>query len=617
MRQNIRKIELLAPAKNADIAIEAIKHGADAVYMGASAFGARAAAGNSIDDIAAVTEFAHKFNARVYATVNTIIYDNELKEVENLIKRIYHSGVDAIIIQDMGILRLDIPPIELHASTQCDIRTPEKAKFLESLGFAQLVLARELSAKEISDIHNTVTVPLESFVHGALCVSYSGRCEISQVLKKRSANRGECAQICRLPFDLIDEKGNVIIANKHLLSLRDFNQSERIGKLLEAGVSSFKIEGRLKDVNYVKNVVAYYRQKIDTIIAANPQKYIRSSTGKTELTFTPNLYKSFNRSFTHYFFDKRELNNGDKIASIHTPKSQGEPIGTVCSCKNNKIYINNNAKSKLHNGDGFSYLSQTYEYCGFRANSVKNDEITTFNPINIRTGSKLYRTFDNDFDNLMHKNTAERYIDISCKLTYINTYLYLEISDCRGNNVMTSLYVGNLEYAKTSQHDRQIAVLSKVGNTIYRLKSATVVDGLFIPSSILTQLRRDAINILDANQRISYAYKYREAEKYDTQCYTNSLIYSDNVANNMAKNVYMSHGVISIEPAIEVEDREISKKAVMHTRYCIRRELGACKKDRNALKHLPEKIYLKYGKDTILEVMCDCKNCEMKIYIND
>ena len=306
------RIELLAPARDAVIAMAAIDHGADAVYMGASHHGARADATNSIEDVRRACDYAHRFGARIYATVNTLVYDDELAAVEQLTHELYNASVDALIVQDLGLLRLDLPPIALHASTQCDLRTPEKARFLEALGFSQLVMARELTLDEIAAIRQATTVPLEAFVHGALCVSYSGRCALSYALKGRSANRGECAQLCRLPYDLVDGQGRILVEGKHLLSLRDLAQNDRLEQMMAAGVSSFKIEGRLKDMAYVKNVVAYYRRAIDKVIERHPDDYRRASTGTVELTFTPALEKSFNRGFTHYFLDERHPQDGNR-----------------------------------------------------------------------------------------------------------------------------------------------------------------------------------------------------------------------------------------------------------------------------------------------------------------
>ena len=333
--KTVRRIELLAPAKNVEIGQQAILHGADAVYIGAPRFGARSTAGNSIADLARLIDFAHRFDARVYITLNTILRDDELRDAERLIHELYKIESDALIVQDMGITRLDIPPIALHASTQADNRTPEKVKFLEQCGFSQVVLARELSLGQINEIARSVQVPLEVFVHGALCVSYSGQCYLSEAMCGRSANRGECAQYCRLPYTLIDGKGNVIAKDKHLLSLRDLNQSDKLEELLDAGVSSFKIEGRLKDMAYVKNCTAYYRQELDKIFKRRPE-YRTASTGHSSIEFTPRLEKSFNRGFTHYFLDGR---TPEPIASPDTPKSLGEYVGKVKQSDKNTFTI--------------------------------------------------------------------------------------------------------------------------------------------------------------------------------------------------------------------------------------------------------------------------------------
>ena len=404
-------IELLAPARDADIAIAAIDHGADAVYMGASHHGARADATNSLDDVRRACDYAHQFGARIYATVNTLIYDDELMEVERLVHDLYRIGVDALIVQDLGLLKLDLPPIALHASTQCDLRTPEKARFLEALGFSQLVMARELTLDEISDIRKATTVPLEAFVHGALCVSYSGRCAISQVLKGRSANRGECAQMCRLPYDLVDGQGRVLVAGKHLLSLRDMARHDRLEQMMAAGVSSFKIEGRLKDAGYVKNVVAYYRRAIDKVIERHPEQYQRASFGSVELNFEPALEKSFNRGFTHYFLDERHPKDGVSIASIDTPKSQGERLGHVTRCNGNTLSIDTHAR--LANGDGLSYLNAQGEFTGVRVNrAVGNGTVLLREPTAIPRGTLVYRTADKAFNDLLAKASATRHITV-------------------------------------------------------------------------------------------------------------------------------------------------------------------------------------------------------------
>ena len=378
-----QSVELLAPARDLETAMAAIAHGADAVYMGAMRFGARRSAGNSVDAIRRAVEYAHKYSAKVYATVNTIVYDDELDDVGKLIGELYHAGVDALIVQDMGILRMDIPPIQLHASTQCDIRTVDKAKFLENAGFSQLVLARELTVEEIRAIRAAVDVPLEYFVHGALCVSYSGRCHASCALTGRSANRGECAQICRLPYDLSDERG-VVERGKHLLSLKDNNQSDRLEALLDAGVTSLKIEGRLKDVAYVKNVTAYYSERLNDICRRNPQRYCRSSSGRCRYTFEPDPAKSFNRGFTHYFSVGRTP-DGELAAPI-SPKSIGERVGTVVSSKGRTVAVRSD--KSFANGDGFVYFD-AQELKGFRANRIDGNRIETLNKLTIASGTPL------------------------------------------------------------------------------------------------------------------------------------------------------------------------------------------------------------------------------------
>ena len=425
-----RKIELLAPARNRDVAIAAINCGADAVYIGATNFGARSAAGNSVEDIAAVVEYARRFDAKVYVTVNTVIYDDEIKQVESLVRDLYNIGVDALIVQDMSLLRMDIPPIPLHASTQCDIRTVEKAKFLEAVGFSQLVLARELSLGEISSISSSIDIPVEVFVHGALCVCYSGRCTLSCATKSRSANRGECAQLCRISYDLVDGSGKLLLPQKHLLSLRDMNQSENIAALIKAGASSFKIEGRLKDADYVCNVVAAYRRAIDDVIAASNGELERSSHGTSALSFSPSLGKSFNRGFTQYFLNNRRPQSL-KMASFLTPKSMGECIGKVKSVRGNRVVLD--SKVQVHNGDGISYFNSEGRYDGFRANSVNGAEITALSqsPITLKPGDVVYRTFDKDFNDMVSM-PSRRTLAIDLALRIVDGEVVLHACDERG-----------------------------------------------------------------------------------------------------------------------------------------------------------------------------------------
>ncbi len=612
MKTKLRPIELLAPARDAQVALAAIAHGADAVYLGPASHGARAQAGNSTADIARVCDVAHQFGVQVYATVNTLVYDDELRQVERLITDLYHAGVDALIVQDMSVLRLDIPPIGLHSSTQCDLRTPEKAKFLSAVGFSQLVMARELSAGEIAAIHAAVPgVPLEGFIHGALCVSYSGRCQVSQAVKGRSANRGECAQMCRLAWDLEDHDRRKLLAGKHLLSLRDFNATAHVEQLLAAGQSSFKIEGRLKDEAYVKNVVAHYRQVLDRAIAAHPDLYCRLSHGTSLVDFEPAVAKSFNRSFTSYFVGGRRPANGTQMASIDTPKSLGEEVGTVLSAHRNVLRVKSAAR--LANGDGLSYFNGQGEFTGFRVNRVQGNEVLLKEPVAVPAGTKLYRTHDQEFEQRLAKDTAVRTVAVEARLATAPGLLVLHLSDERGNRIAHSVPCPELQPANQPQHERQHAALAKLGGTIYRLKSAQVLGDLFVPASLLTQLRREAIALLDRAQLVTYQRPRRKPEDRSAQCYTTTLESADNVANRVAEQFYRDHGVTSITPAIETGHH--ADGPVMHTRYCIRRQLGACRLDRQA-RQLPAPLYLRNG-STRLRVECDCHACEMKLWLDN
>ena len=407
-----RKIELLAPARNLECGIEAINHGADAVYIGAPKFGARAAAVNSLEDIAALVEYAHLYNVRIYVTVNTILKEEELKETEEMIRELYRIGVDALIVQDMAIAKLELPPIPLHASTQMDNRTVDKVRFLRDAGFRQVVLARELSLREIGKIHEACPdIPLEVFVHGALCVSYSGQCYVSQACFGRSANRGECAQFCRLPFSLVDAEGKMIAKDKHLLSLKDLNQSEELEALLDAGASSLKIEGRLKDVSYVKNVTAAYRQKLDAIFARR-KEYTRASSGKCRFDFKPQLDKSFSRGFTHYFLHGRSKD----IFSFDTPKSLGEEMGTMKESRGN--YLTVAGVKSFSNGDGVCYLDEQGRLQGFRINRVDGNKLYPQEMPRIKPRTMLYRNFDQEFERILARKSSERKIAVCSPLQY-------------------------------------------------------------------------------------------------------------------------------------------------------------------------------------------------------
>lgn len=601
-----RPIELLAPAKNLECGIEAINHGADAVYIGAPRFGARAAAGNSIEDIKALVEHAHLYNARIYVTVNTILHDEELPETEKMIWELYRAGVDALIIQDMGITRLNLPPIALHASTQMDNRTPEKVKFLSDIGFRQVVLARELSLDEIKKIHDTCPETLlEVFIHGALCVSYSGQCYVSQACYGRSANRGECAQFCRLAFDLVDSNGKTIEQNKHLLSLKDMNQSDNLEALLDAGATSLKIEGRLKDVSYVKNVTAYYRQKLDSIFKYR-KEYVRASSGTVKTTFTPQLDKSFSRGFTDYFL--RGRNPG--IFSFSTPKSLGEEVGTVKEIRGN--YFTVAGVKSFNNGDGLCYIDDNGRLQGFRVNRVENNKLFPQDMPRLKPKTRLYRNFDQEFEKLMQKKSAERKIAVDICLAENNFGFTLSFTDEDDNSVSITLERAK-EPARTPQADNLRNQLSKLGNTPFEARDIKIdlSDNWFIPSSELSELRRNAVEKLLEARRINYRREVFRLKESKTKFPVSTLTYLGNVMNSSAAEFYKNHGVLKVMPAFE---KEQPKDAVlMFCKHCIRYSMGWCPVHHKVRSPFREPYYLVSSDGRRFRLEFDCKQCQMKV----
>lgn len=601
-----RPIELLAPAKNLECGIEAINHGADAVYIGAPRFGARAAAGNSIEDIKALVEHAHLYNARIYVTVNTILHDEELPETEKMIWELYRAGVDALIIQDMGITRLNLPPIALHASTQMDNRTPEKVKFLSDIGFRQVVLARELSLDEIRKIHDTCPETLlEVFIHGALCVSYSGQCYVSQACYGRSANRGECAQFCRLAFDLVDSNGKTIEQNKHLLSLKDMNQSDNLEALLDAGATSLKIEGRLKDVSYVKNVTAYYRQKLDAIFKYR-KEYVRASSGTVKTTFTPQLDKSFSRGFTDYFL--RGRNPG--IFSFSTPKSLGEEVGTVKEIRGN--YFTVAGVKSFSNGDGLCYIDDNGRLQGFRVNRVENNKLFPQDMPRLKPKTRLYRNFDQEFEKLMQKKSAERKMAVDICLTENNFGFTLSLTDEDDNSVSLTLQRAK-EPARTPQTDNLRNQLGKLGNTTFEAKDIKIdlSDNWFIPSSELSELRRNAVEKLLEVRRINYRREVFRMKETKSKFPVSTLTYLGNVMNSYAAEFYKNHGVLKVMPAFE---KEQPKDAVlMFCKHCIRYSMGWCPVHHKVRSPFREPYYLVSSDGRRFRLEFDCKQCQMKV----
>jgi collagenase-like PrtC family protease len=607
MQTKSRPIELLSPAKDLNCGIEAINHGADAVYIGAPKFGARSAAGNSLDDIRELCEYAHLYGARIYVTLNTILKEEELEEAERMIWDLWRVGTDALIIQDMGITRLNLPPIPLHASTQTDNRTPEKVRFLEAAGFTQVVLARELSLNEIRRISEATTVPLEVFVHGALCVSYSGQCYLSAALSGRSANRGECAQYCRLPYTMVDATGTEIVSNKHLLSLKDMNRSDQLEALLDAGVSSLKIEGRLKDAGYVKNITAYYRKKLDAVLSRRPE-YRRASAGRSTYTFEPVAEKSFNRGFTPFLLEGRTAD----ITAFNTPKSLGEPVGTVKEIKGNSFTVA--GLKQLNNGDGLVFFNRKGELEGFRVNRVEANRVFPLDMPQLTPKTPLYRNFDQAFDKLLAKPSAERKLSVEIEFLDNPFGFTLCMEDETGARIMLTEPFAK-ELARREQQDNIRTQLSKLGNTPF--EASKVVVGLsenwFVPSSLLADMRRRGVEKLLEARRARYPRETvkRVQSSVSIPFPERQLTYLGNVANGKARSFYQDHGVEQIDPAFELSPRK--DVPLMFTKHCLRYSMGWCptyQKDKSPYK---EPYYLLY-KDTRLRLQFDCKHCQMLVF---
>lgn len=601
-----RKIELLAPAKNLECGIAAIDHGADAVYIGAPKFGARAAAVNSLEDIAALVEYAHLYNARIYVTVNTILKDEELQETEKMIWALFRAGVDALIVQDMGITGLNLPPIPLHASTQMDNRTVEKVRFLADAGFRQVVLARELSLREISKIHEACPdVPLEIFVHGALCVSYSGQCYVSQACFGRSANRGECAQFCRLPFSLVDAEGRVIVKDKHLLSLKDLNQSDELEALLDAGASSFKIEGRLKDVSYVKNVTAAYRRKLDAIFARR-KEYVRASSGSCRYAFNPQLDKSFSRGFTHYYLHGRTKD----VFSFDTPKSLDEEMGTMKEARGN--YLTVAGLKSFNNGDGVCYIDEQGRLQGFRINRVEGNKLYPQEMPRIKPRTVLYRNFDQEFEKILARKSSERRIAVSVRLTDTPFGFALTLTDEDDNSVTLSL-AREKEPARTPQEENLKTQLAKFGNTPFEAVRIDIdfAGNWFLPASVLADFRRQAVEKLISARRINYRRELFVLKPTAHAFPQSTLTYLGNVMNAQAVSFYAGHGVASIAPAFERAPAE--KAVLMFCKHCLRYSMGWCPVHQRERSPYREPYYLVSTDGKRFRLEFDCKNCQMKV----
>ena len=626
------QLELLSPARDADIGIEAVNHGADAVYIGGPGFGARASAGNALADIERLCRHAHRFDARIFVTLNTILRDDELEPARQLTWQLYEAGADALIIQAMGLLQLDLPPIQLHASTQTDIRTPEKARFLQDAGLSQIVLARELDLQEIAAIRDALgaaTDParctLEFFIHGALCVAYSGQCYISHAHTGRSANRGDCSQACRLPYQVLDAQGRFVAHDAHVLSMKDNNQSFNLRPLIDAGVRSFKIEGRYKDMGYVKNITAHYRRLFDEILEERPE-LARAASGRCTFSFTPDPNQNFNREFTDYFVNGRK----DDIGAFDTPKNPGQPIGFVTRvAKDHFDLMTDDPALQLSNGDGLCYFDQQKELVGAQTNRVESLgdgawRVCPKDPMaqlhDLRQGTVINRNRSMDWARTLEKKSADRRIGVWLKLSETGEGLQLSATDEDGNAASAQTQLAHAAPKDEANNDAKLREsLAKLGETIF-----TPIDIVldvprpwFVPASVANALRRDAIAALEAAraaawQRLPRAEPVQPPAPYPED----SLTYLANVFNHAARDFYAQHGVKVIDAAYESHEEE-GEVSLMITKHCVRFSLSLCPKQAKGVIGVKgtvkaEPLQLVNGKEK-LTLRFDCKPCEMHV----
>lgn len=602
-------IELLSPARDLACGKAAVDHGADAVYIGAPRFGARQSASNSVEDIAELCKYAHRFGVRVYVTLNTILYDDELHETERLAWELYRVGVDAFIVQDMSLLRLNMPPVPLHGSTQMDNRTVDKAQWLNRHGISQIVLARELTLHEISAIHRAVpNVIIEAFVHGALCVSYSGRCYASQFCFQRSANRGACAQFCRLPFTLIDAEGREIMREKHPLSLRDMNRSEQLEVMMNAGVRSFKIEGRLKDEAYVKNVTAYYRQAIDSILSRR-KEFVRASYGTSSFTFKPDLNNSFSRGYTDYFLHGRTPN----LASMDTPKSRGPEVGFVKEIRGGCIIVA--GSSCFNNGDGLCYMDADGHMKGFRVNRAEGNHLYPAKMPTVRKGDTLWRSYNQQWESVMSGISATRLMHVRWVLEECEVGFLL--SAVREDGVVIKqTFESEHVLARTSQEESIRSVLSKLGDTCYQAKEVEIrfTQPWFVPRSLLAEWRRTVLAQFVQPDRIKETKVFTVQTHDDAINQTCSDIECINVSNAEARKFYEHEGFSEIPEAIETRTKIAEEgQTLMTCRYCLRYELGWCPTHQGARSPYREPYYLVSRDGRRFRLKFDCQACQMKV----
>ena len=609
-----KKVEILAPAKNLYQGMFAINAGADAVYIGAPSYGARSNATNPIEDIAELVNYAHLFKAQVFVVVNTILYDHELEDCQKMIHELYAIGVDALIVQDMAIFEMDLPPIVIHASTQANNRDPKHVKFLKDAGMQRVVLARELNLDQIKEIHEATDVELEFFVSGALCVAFSGNCYMSIAGGERSANRGSCAQNCRLPYELKDGTGTTLIESSHLLSIKDLDLSDQLPNLIEAGITSFKIEGRLKDLVYVKNNVSYLRQKLDAYLEENDQ-FVKASSGRTICNFEPQMDRSFNRGYTDYFVNQRK----EKIGSWESPKSKGQYIGKITEVTPKGYFIEN--ADDLNNGDGLYFINSANESDGIQVNVVLNSFVIPNNYKEIPVGTEIYRNSDAAFNKLVEREDAT-IRKIGVHLTLKESINGFELSVIDEDGHATSMI---LESEKTPSTKGEIILeelkknLSKTGNTPFIVDSINIAfsQHWFLPTSKVNEVRRAVLEQLIEIRVKEYVREEFQLTKTDHPYPVKELDFTYNVSNKMARAFYHRHGVTEIEKAFEIQ-WDPGKSRVMVTKYCVKYELGKCARfQRDTMgEKVVEPLSLKHG-DNEYKLKFNCKPCEMEIWEKD
>ncbi|WP_151637418.1 peptidase U32 family protein [Noviherbaspirillum aerium] len=619
------QLELLSPAKTAEIGREAILHGADAVYIGGPAFGARHNASNSLEDIASLVEFAHRYRARIFVTMNTIMHDAELETARKQIWQLYDAGIDALIVQDMGLLEMDLPPIQLHASTQCDIRTVDKARFLGAAGFSQLVLARELTLEQIRKIRDAVDTPLEYFIHGALCVAFSGQCYISHADTGRSANRGDCSQACRLPYTLTDGEGRVVAYEKHLLSMKDNDQSRNLEALIDAGIRSFKIEGRYKDMGYVKNITGHYRLLLDDILERRPE-LARASSGRTRLLFSPDVDKNFHRGHTDYFAQGRQAD----IGAFDSPKYVGVELGTVSRIGGDHFDLVTNMP--LANGDGLNFMHKrsTVGILANRAEKLRedaegqhwriypNESLSTLT--GLKVGSVIHRNRDHQWEGSLHKKSSERKVALRLALSEHADGLRLSLTDEDGITSITEANIPLQPAQQVAQAESALRTsLGKLGNTMFEAERVelSLSQAWFVPAAAINALRRDAIAAHEAARLAAWQRPPRKAPVEPRPAYPETqLSYLANVYNEKARAFYHKHGVQLIDAAYEAHE-EAGEVSLMITKHCLRFSFNLCPKQAKGVQGVQgqvkaEPMTLVSGNERYT-LRFDCKPCEMHV----